>query len=534
VTAPARTAARLVAAAAIAAAVAAAPAGPARASPAGEFARAARMLQEWRFDEARAAIDELAARRETAPEVRYLRAELAFLDGDYPRAIERLDGLDDDAVYGNVGHLRALAASTLATTREFARYDSPGGHFTVLYPPGKEEVIVELVADVLERAHAVIGEDLGVAPAGRIRVEILSRPSDLARVSTLTEKDIETTGTIALCKYNKLMVVTPRATLFGYPWMDTLVHEYVHYAVAVASHDNVPVWLQEGLARFEQTRWRRDPTTALSQVEEHLLATALKQRKLIEFDAMHPSMAKLPSQEAAALAFAEVYTMIGYLHGAIGYPGLRQVLASIRAGRPAQRAIADAAGKRWPQIERDWQQDLRRRDLHAAPRAARQAGRIRFRKADAPEAEDNAGVDQVASEKARNLARLGGMLRARGMPDAAAVEYEKALAAGGDDPFVAGKLARTYLDLGRHEQAIRLAAPLAAQDEADAEPPTTLGVAHRALGRTAEAVAAFELALRINPFDPRVRCGLADAYGDLGRAALADREQRACATLGGQ
>ena len=41
-------------------------------------------------------------------------------------------------------------------------------------------------------------------------------------MSTLTEKEIETTGTIALCKYGKLMIVTPRATVFGYPWMDTL------------------------------------------------------------------------------------------------------------------------------------------------------------------------------------------------------------------------------------------------------------------------------------------------------------------------
>ena len=92
-------------------------------------------------------------------------------------------------------------------------------------------------------------------------------------MSPLTEAEIETTGTIALSKYNKLMVVSPRATLFGYPWMDTLAHEYTHLVVARLSHDTVPVWLQEGIARFEQTRWRRPPEVALSATEQALLDT---------------------------------------------------------------------------------------------------------------------------------------------------------------------------------------------------------------------------------------------------------------------
>ena len=61
----------------------------------------------------------------------------------------------------------------------------------------------------------------------------------------------------------ELMVVSPRATIFGYPWMDTLAHEYTHLLVSRISHDTVPVWLQEGLARFEQSRWRSAPELRL-------------------------------------------------------------------------------------------------------------------------------------------------------------------------------------------------------------------------------------------------------------------------------
>ena len=42
---------------------------------------------------------------------------------------------------------------------------------------------------------------------------------------------------------------------------------------------------------------------------------------------------------------------------------------------------------------------------------------------------------------------------------------------------------------------------------------------------------AFESALRVSPFDPSVRCSLADIYSDGGDDARADRERRACVAL---
>ena len=59
----------------------------------------------------------------------------------------------------------------------------------------------------------------------------------------------------------------------------------------------------------------------------------------------------------------------------------------------------------------------------------------------------------------------------------------------------------------------------------------TLGVALAAGGDHAGARAAFEQALRVSPFDPAVRCGLADTYDHLGDAARARRERAACDRL---
>jgi Peptidase MA superfamily len=389
----------------------------------GDLLRASRLLSSARYPEAAQLIAELEKKASDVAEVRWLRAELSFHRGDYAEAAAALRGLPDGAVQGAVGGTRKLALSAAELTKDFAERPSPAGHFLIRYSPGPDEVIAELAGEVLDAAWREIGADLGLRPADPIRVELLGSPSDLAKLSPLTEAEIETTGTIALSKYNKLMVVSPRATVFGYPWMDTLAHEYTHLLVSRLSADSVPVWLQEGLARFQQTRWRSPPELSLSASERLLLSTAIKKRRFIGLDEMHPSMAKLPSQEAAALAYAQVYTLVGFVHGKVGYPGLREILAAQSNGKSAKRAVSEVFGTTWTELDKRWQRNLRSLDL-TTPRLVK-ARQIRFGKGG--KASDNLGLEQVAA-RSRKHARLGGMLRSRNMPAAAAVEYEKALA----------------------------------------------------------------------------------------------------------
>ena len=517
---------RAVAIAAVASlAVLASPAAPAWArrdrTVTGDVIKAARFLQTARLDEARAVLADLQKRVPDTHEVKWLEAELAFQSGDYAGAIKQLDKVPDDAVEGLVGQTRKLAASTLSVTEAFVEARSPRGHFVIRYAPGPDATIAVLAGEVLDSAWEAVGDDLGYKPGDPIRVELLGAPVDLAKLSPLTETDIETTGTIALSKYNKLMVVSPRATIFGYPWMDTLAHEYTHLVVSRVAHDTVPVWLQEGLARLEQTRWRHPPELQLSATEQALLAAALRKGRLITFDEMHPSMAKLPSQEAAALAYAEVYTLVGWMQSKIGYKGIREALIAQRDGKSARRAVAEALGMAWTAVEKEWRTHLKVGD------AKTRAGKpIKFAKGGVDS--ENVGLEQV-NARARKHARLGGMLRARGQNEAAAMEYEKALA-GGPEPFVAGKLARTLIELGRFDRAIELATPLVNADEHDAVAAVTLGLARSARHQWPEAITAYEQALGVSPFDPATRCGLAEAYARTNDPRAA-RERSACDQL---
>jgi hypothetical protein len=205
-------------------------------------------------------------------------------------------------------------------------------HFLIRFPP-EDAVIADYALDALEAAAAALHSDLGFVPARPIPVDILRSPADLALVTALSTDDVERTGTIAVSKWGRIMLSSPRAMRLGYAWLDSLSHELVHYAVASATHDRTPVWLQEGLAKFLEHRWRDPPGLALTPSLQHLLAKGLATHKLISFDSMHPSMAKLPRAEDASLAFAEVTTAVALLFTNGGMPALRNVLSMIDARR---------------------------------------------------------------------------------------------------------------------------------------------------------------------------------------------------------
>ena len=72
----------------------------------------------------------------------------------------------------------------------------------------------------------------------------------------LPYKSAQTTGTVAVAKWGRVTILSPRASRHGYPWRDTLTHEMTHLAISMQSRERAPLWLHEGVARREETRWR--------------------------------------------------------------------------------------------------------------------------------------------------------------------------------------------------------------------------------------------------------------------------------------
>ncbi|HVU49624.1 MAG TPA: hypothetical protein VHL80_02995 [Polyangia bacterium] len=490
---------------------------------------AEKRLDEWRFAEGRAGVADLERVAPDAPQTLYLEGYLRFLEGDYDGAVKKLEASlaagPKDASAVNARELRALASEARAAVKDHK--EERFGHFLVRYP-AVDAVLVPYARDALEAAYRALHEDLGFEAELPIRIELYRSPSDLAAVSSLTVAEVARTGTIALCKWARLMVTSPRALATGYPWLDTINHELVHYAVSSLTHDRAPVWLQEGLAKFLERRWREPAGGRIPPAMETMLAKALRSGKLISFEAMHPSMAKLPSAEDATLAFAEVANAVAHLYADKGAAGLRDAIKRVDEGEDARQAVAAADGVTWPEFERGWKAFMAAQKYKTFPAIdiptthIRKAGAIASqRKPSEDEALAPAG-NKTTTAAAFRFLRLGNMLLRRDRPRAAVIEYEKGERAvtsaghGGAEGAAAWlfpvKLGRTYLVLGEPDRALKALEPIAPIYPDLPWPHVIAGEALLAKGAAADAVVELRAALATNPFDPEVHCSLADAY----------------------
>lgn len=480
------------------------------------------LLDAWDIPAATALIDQLEAKSPDSLDVLYLRARLDFFEGRYAQAVQRLDQAIAQAPRADFQQMRELVAATHKVTENYKRFRSPKGYFEIAVEPGKDEVLLPFAFEALDIAYEEFAKELGYAPPTPVRVEVYPRTSTLADVSILTEQEIRTSGTIALCKYNRLMITSPKALMRGYEWVDTLIHEYVHYVVNQKTGSRVPIWMHEGLAKFLERRWRGPDAHRLAPSTEKLLQERVAKNDLITFEQMHPSMAKLPSQEDAAVAFAEVYTAMEYLRNAAGPDAFRQMLDLIVGGMDAQRAFAKVLNTTFPGFERDWRKSLHERAPSSYPEDAGFEDRLVF-KDTAPKTE----LNEIPQPKARDHMHLGEMLQARDRFDAAIVQYHKAEAiAGQHNPVLQTRIAQSFIALGKPQNAYDALTPIIRNFPGYVTTWIMLGKAAAALGKWQEAKEFLVEAARINPYDPDVHAELARVYRQLGMNDKAEEAAR--------
>ena len=487
-------------------------------------ALASAAMERWDYPEATGLLRAMEAEAEGATPTRFVRGKLAYHEGRYAEAIVDLEAAAAEAPeLQAITELRDLVVSTAEVVADYATHVTSDGLFEIRYDASRDAVLIPWAEETLEAAYYEIGYDLGYWPSPPIRVEIYPRSSTLAAVSSLTEEAIETSGTIALCKYNKLMFTSPRATLRGYGWRTTLAHEYVHYVVGHRVQEGLPIWFHEALAKWYEGRWTGERAMTLAPSREELLSERIEAGALVTFEQMHPSMAYLPSPEDASTAYAQVFTIIEYLLERRGPSIVRAILDEAAARGDIVEAFAAALGEPFETFEGNWMRYLEARPRVEIPGQFREEMQLRAEDADDAPSDAFAGVDAVEAEE---LLRLGELLRARGYVAGAVEEYEKAeLLLGDANPLLQNALAQAYIDLGSPGEALA-----ALEQVVNWHPGFYRSHLHRAqalaaLARYEEAVQAFTAAGGINPFDPDVHRGLAAAYDALGDVSGAARHR---------
>jgi tetratricopeptide (TPR) repeat protein len=494
-----------------------------------KFKEGQELLDAWRISQA----EELAAKslrdNPKSPDALDFDARVKFYQGRYQEALASIDrALAIDSKEKQRQGLKLLSQFTVDVIKTLKRYESP--HFVLYLDEKRDGILATLALDALEKSYQAVGAELGYYPKEKVRVEVAPDAPSFNAISTLSLRDIEETGAVGICKFNKLMIISPRALSLGYRWVDSLSHEYLHYAIVGLTNNQAPIWLHEGMARFYETRWRKPvpPKDAaedyLTPANQTLLVQALEKNQFVGFKKMEPSLIHLETPEQVQLAYAEAASAIDYINQSKGKAGVRELLATLNE-TSAPEAISKVFGLSFDAFEGEWKNFLKQKGLKEI-----EGTRVRRLKVKKDQNEDQEIVElkEIQSAVARNRTHLGDQLSNKGRTVAGANEYQRALQASPHSPIILNKLGRVLIQMNRYAEALTPLKRALDLDPDNGGSYVQLGRIYHATKNFQESKNALEEAIQINPFNPLIFKLLTEVYASLGEK---EKSQLANASL---
>jgi|HubBroStandDraft_2_1064218.scaffolds.fasta_scaffold44030_2 hypothetical protein len=354
----------------------------------------------------------LASADPDAAPVALERARLALYEMDCDAAaaiLARPDVLriDDGAAIADVAHGCARATAAVVVNRD----DALG--IDVQWQDERDAPLGPLLLETVAQARDMLSRDLGVDWPRPTRVVVVRDSLSLSAMTGLPYSSAKTTGTVAVAKWGRVTLLSPRATPQGYVWRDTIAHELTHLAVTRASGDRAPLWLQEGVAKYEESRWR--PTQPFDDFPP---ADAVAKRGIesghgYALDKLGPSIAMLPSADAATVAFAEVTSFVRFYLAREGEGALPKLLRAVKEAPDVDAALVSASGANIKSWDARWRGYLASRPAD---------GRLDLMGLGGAPKDDKKHV--TAAREERDRARLAELLLSHSHPGSAAKELD--------------------------------------------------------------------------------------------------------------
>jgi tetratricopeptide (TPR) repeat protein len=473
-----------------------------------EVNRGYQLVQDWDISSAEKVSERLLKKYPESGDAHFLKARIEFMKGNYENSWKILRQVGNS--FKEVEEFKSHVDATRRAAKNFISRETE--HFILRFEEGPDEVLIHDAEKALEASYQVLGKILDYYPEEKVIVEFYPDRQPFSKISPLTLKDILTSGTVALCKYNRIMMISPGSLVRGFNWLDTLSHEYVHYLLTKKSRNHLPLWMHEGIAKYLETQWRGEKKY-LSPVMETVLSNALKNDYRVPLEAMMPSLAKLKNAEDVQLAYAEVSSMMEYLVSIKGNMVFPRILKDLASNAEFENTFTKHVGQDLVTFQTNWENWAKKLELKNIPGIEVLTTEFKNRKGLEPE---NKGYKQLKSRKARNFTFLGDILKSRDHYKAAIIEYKKALdESTTHSPVLFNKLAGSYLLTQKYQEAETL---LKESLEFFPHFPTTLtnlGELYFSNEEYQTARVYFEKAVHINPFNPFVHMRLIHVYEKL-------------------
>ncbi len=464
--------------------------------------RANELIVAMEYDKARAELD---GADPSSPSVMTSKARLALYEEDCDLAVAIL-GRTDLALSEEARSLLEIAQGCARVTAATIVETDPRAGVVVRWHDDNDRALMPLMVETVEKARVSLTRDLGVQWKRPLRITVVRDLLSLSAMTGLPYKSAQTTGTVAVAKWGRVTLLSPRASRHGFPWRDTLTHEMTHLAISMQSLDRAPLWLQEGVARREETRWRSPGPFDDRPSVDAVVMRGFELKLDLPLDKLGPSIAMLPSADAATVAFAEVTSFVRFFVETQGDDALGKLLVLLQTSRSVDEALKQLSGETLAQWDLRWRADLAKKPKETLSPLYGLGGSV------------------PSGGETRERARLAELLMGREHAAEAAIETRKIPEPLMGDPSLRYLVGRILEAKGESRAAASLVEDPQAWVSSFGPCWALRGRLAKVRGDTPMAEASILAALGQDPFAVESSCSLQDAYGSLCEAARTRNE----------
>lgn len=235
-----------------------------------------------------------------------------------------------------------LIVNEINAQKDFSQKESE--HFKVFFDPQSEENPADLVLTLLEKAFKKMHPVLPPFSKYKTVVKIYTN-STFENLTNQSNQNI-----VASAINDKIMLRSPRFLPVSRNLERILAHEYTHLVLHRLIKEQIPVWLNEGMADFfSQER--------LSPHQEKRLKEAFLTNNLIPISRLEKSWKGLKDDQLS-LAYAQAYSLVDYLVSEFGWSRLGKLLLELSPGKEIELALSSSLGISYSRLENDWHRHL--------------------------------------------------------------------------------------------------------------------------------------------------------------------------------
>lgn len=341
-----------------------------------------------------------------------------FYEGKYRKALEKVSKASITSEFDWKEHIRIMQEISAGFRQEKI------SGFLVRYQPS-DRIMLPYLREFLPEINRRMKQVFGLKADGVV-LEIYPDKEKFLAASLLSEEEQKRSGTVAIAKFNRLLILSPRLLPYGYNWRDTVCHEYIHYIIGHMTAMDIPLYLNEGIARTCGSLWREKEISLAASVKSTL--GLAKEDGFIPFEKFRRGMPSLPNQKEVSLAFAEVNYLVFSLIKKFGLKKLSAMLSG--AGKIG---FKKSFLKQFGSLEEfltDYWSNLRNNNW-------RHRGVV-------PDFIYWEKTDEFALFSIKDFIRLGDRLRIKREFPLALLQYKKAEVKEPENSIVLVKIAKTY------------------------------------------------------------------------------------------